>query len=91
MKFNEIVSSIADKEQTIKQKSKKWVQSKVEQQVVRFQGSRVGKYTAGIKGWLTLERIIALILLFFPFLLIAVDGWPTGDNDSISAYYTMNY
>ncbi len=90
MKFQEIVSSTAIMEQNIKSQSKTWVRQKAKQQTDRFQGSGVGKFTAGIKGWLTLERIIAIILLFFPFLLIAVNGWPTEGKESISAYYLMN-
>ena len=90
MKFHEMVSSTAIKEQRIKSKSKTWIQHQTKQQTTRFQGSKIGKFATGIKGWLTLERIIALTLLFFPFLLIAVDGWPKEGKDSISAYYVMN-
>jgi len=90
MKFREIVLSTAIKEQRIKSKSKTWILHQAKQRAARFQGSRIGKFAAGIKGWLILERVIALILLFFPFLLIAVNGWPAEDKDSISAYYVMN-
>ena len=74
MKISEILSSTAIKEQNIKSKSKTWIQEQAKQQAVRFQSSKAGKLAAGIKGWLTLERIIAIILLIFPFILIGVDG-----------------
>ncbi len=90
MKIREIVSSIPIEEQRIKTKFKTQIQQKAQQQTARFQGSRIGKFAAGIKGYLKFERIIALTLLIFPFLLIAVDGWPTGDKGSISAYYAMS-
>ena len=90
MNFHKIVSSIAIKEQRIKSQSKTWIQNQANKQAARTHGSRIGKFAAGVKGWLVLERVIALTLLFFPFLLIAVDGWPTGDKDSISAYYAMS-
>ena len=90
MNFHKIVSSTAIKEQRIKSQSKTWIQNQANKQAARTHGSRIGKFAAGVKGWLVLERVIALTLLFFPFLLIAVDGWPTGDKDSISAYYAMS-
>ena len=89
MKFHEIVSSIAIKEQRIKSQSKTWIQRKAKQRTTRFQGSRIGKFAAGIKGWLKFERIIALTLFFFPLLLIGVSGWSTEDKDSISAFYVI--
>ena len=90
MNFHKIVSSIAIKEQRIKSQSKTWIQNQTNKQAAGTHGIRISKFAAGIKRWLVLEQVLASTLLLFPFLLIAVNGWPTVDKDSISAYYAMS-
>ena len=90
MKIHEIVSATANKEQKIKSKSKTWIQHQIKRPADRVQASSIGKFAAGIKKWLILERVIALTLLLFPLLLIIMDGLPMEGKDSISAYYVMS-
>jgi len=97
MKLQEIVPAIADREQALKSTSKAWLQRQAEQQIARFRDSRVGKRVskgaAAIIGYFALnkfERLIAVILLFFPLLLIWANGWSMEGKDSISAYYVIS-
>ncbi|MFC1943059.1 hypothetical protein ACFLWO_00545, partial [Chloroflexota bacterium] len=90
VKLNEVISSIPIKEQRVKSKIIIWIQHEVDKPVARLKRNWVGKSAAGIKRWLILDRVIALILLLSPLLLIVVEGWPTEGKDSISAYYAMS-
>ena len=89
IRLNEKLSSIAINEQRVKSIFKTWIQQQAEKPVNRLKRSWVSKPAAGIKRWLMLESLIALVLLLFPLLLIAIDGLPIKDRESISAYYLM--
>lgn len=90
MKFGELVLATAKKEQSFKTSIITWMQQWMKQPVQIFKNSFVGRATTGIKNWLIMERVIALILIVFPVLLIVMDVVPNDTKDAISDYYKMN-
>lgn len=83
------LSSAAVKEAETKTKIKNSIEGAASRQLGRLANTVPSGVTRQLKKYARFEVSLVVLLSLFPFLLIFLNGWPTGDYDSISAHHAM--